>query len=245
MQEPLRDLPAYVQQGLKTLVEAFRDAFQSQLKAVILFGSAAEGRLRATSDVNLLVVAESFDINKLNPLRQTLRMAHTSIRSNVMFLDESEVESAADAFAVKFSDIHHRHRLLYGEDVIAALVVPDDVKISRLQQVVLNLMMRLREQYALLSIYPDQLVSVIAEATGPLRSYASILLDLEKKKYSTSKEALQLFSARVPGDRWPQILSLMSHAREEKAISAEEASDAMLGMLQLLEAMKKRIQELR
>jgi predicted nucleotidyltransferase len=37
-------------------VAAARDAFGDQLVSVVLYGSAAEGALRATSDVNVLVV---------------------------------------------------------------------------------------------------------------------------------------------------------------------------------------------
>jgi hypothetical protein len=49
----LRDLPPVVGAILEEFVAALDQAMGPQLESVILFGSAAEGRLRATSDVNL------------------------------------------------------------------------------------------------------------------------------------------------------------------------------------------------
>jgi hypothetical protein len=48
----LANLPPRVQEVLRDFVEAARGAFGPDLRAVVLYGSAAEGRLRATSDVN-------------------------------------------------------------------------------------------------------------------------------------------------------------------------------------------------
>ena len=52
----LTDLPAAVATILQEFVAAVAQSMGPQLESVILFGSAAEGRLRVTSDVNLLVV---------------------------------------------------------------------------------------------------------------------------------------------------------------------------------------------
>jgi hypothetical protein len=50
-----------VGQTVAAFVEAPRDAFGDRLISVVLFGSAAEGRLRPTSDVNVIVVLQAFD----------------------------------------------------------------------------------------------------------------------------------------------------------------------------------------
>ncbi len=45
---------------LDAVVDAARRAFGDDLRSIVLFGSAAEGRLRATSDVNLMLVLRRF-----------------------------------------------------------------------------------------------------------------------------------------------------------------------------------------
>ena len=48
----LRDLPDVVARVLDDFVAAAREAFGDDLVSIVLFGSAAEGALRATSDVS-------------------------------------------------------------------------------------------------------------------------------------------------------------------------------------------------
>src|SRR5438105_14027330 len=50
---------AEVSQALEGFVEAARAAFGTNLVSVTLYGSGAEGRIRASSDVNLIVVLDA------------------------------------------------------------------------------------------------------------------------------------------------------------------------------------------
>ena len=49
------------ERGLSALVAAARQALGDTLDSIVLFGSAAEGRLRAASDVNVIFVLNRFD----------------------------------------------------------------------------------------------------------------------------------------------------------------------------------------
>jgi len=55
------NLPAEVRTWLSEAANALVGAYADDLEALILFGSAAEGRMRASSDVNLLIVLKRFD----------------------------------------------------------------------------------------------------------------------------------------------------------------------------------------
>jgi predicted nucleotidyltransferase len=76
----LPDLPPPVNRVLTDFGAAARDAFGADLKSIILYGSAAEGRLRATSDVNVLLVLSVFDPAKANQLREPFRIAQAAVR---------------------------------------------------------------------------------------------------------------------------------------------------------------------
>src|SRR5206468_3891118 len=69
------DLPDRVRQVLDGIVDAARRAFGDDLRSVVLYGSAAEGRLRATSDVNVMFVLARFDETKANHFREPFRFA--------------------------------------------------------------------------------------------------------------------------------------------------------------------------
>ena len=53
--------PDIVARWLDDFIQSAKDAFKHDLLSVTLFGSAAEGRLRPSSDVNLILVLKRFD----------------------------------------------------------------------------------------------------------------------------------------------------------------------------------------
>src|SRR2546427_11219458 len=100
-----RDLPAEVARALDDFVAAAREAFGDALESVVLFGSAAEGALRATSDVNVILVLTAFERARADRVREAFRAAHAAIDLRAMFLLRDEIAAAAEAFAQKFGDI--------------------------------------------------------------------------------------------------------------------------------------------
>jgi predicted nucleotidyltransferase len=107
-------LPEAVRTTLNEFTAAAQEAFAEDLLSVVLFGSAAEGRLRATSDVNVVLVLRRVDPRKLEAIGEAYRFAHAAIRLSAMFILESEIGVTKDAFAVKLADIIARHQVLYG-----------------------------------------------------------------------------------------------------------------------------------
>jgi predicted nucleotidyltransferase len=118
----LEDLPKVSGVAVTAFVTAARQVFRDDLRSVILYGSGAEGRLRPTSDINLVLVLSSFDPAKAIAVRSQFSYAESAGRLTAMFLLESEVVSAVELFAQKFSDILRRHRVLYGPDPFAGLM---------------------------------------------------------------------------------------------------------------------------
>ena len=220
---------------LLEFTEACQAAFGQDLASVVLFGSAAEDRLRASSDVNVIVVLKAFDPAKGDVLREPLRVAEAVVRLRPMFLLESEIPDAAAAFAVKFADILRRHQVLHGSDPFASLKVPRPAAIARLRQVLLNLLLRLREQYLSQSLREERLAVVVAEAAGPFRACAAELLDLEGAPAGSSKEALERVAGPAGG-----ILANLSAAREGRPLPPGAAGPAVIGLIDLARAMRDR-----
>lgn len=229
----LQDLPEAVALGLTNFVERAVGTYGTGLKSVVLYGSGAEGRLRAASDVNVILVLGSFDARHAEAMREPFAAAQAAIRLTAMFLLEEEVDQALLAFGQKFSDIIRRHRILYGSDPFAGAQVPRAAAILRLKQVLLNLTLRLREEYVERGSTPERIRATIADASGPLRSCAATMADLEGGPALAPKEALikVVMSFREPG--WEQILAHISDAREERELSAAIADQTMFRMMEL------------
>ena len=86
----IENLPANVQQIINTFVDDAKQAFESNLSAIVLYGSAAEGRLRATSDVNMLLVLKHFEQTQADHMREPMRLAHAAAQMNAMFVLETK-----------------------------------------------------------------------------------------------------------------------------------------------------------
>src|SRR6202048_3373573 len=184
-------LPEGVRTALTEFTAAAQQAFADDLSSVVLFGSAAEGRMQQTSDVNVIVVLRRADPAKLEAIGEAYRLAHAAIRLSAMFILESEIAVAKDAFAVKFADIIARHEVLYGADPFVGLTISRDAALHRLLQVLVNLQLRLSERFALSSLYGEQLAMAAADAVGPLRASAAVLLWLESGARVAPRDALR------------------------------------------------------
>lgn len=241
MDEAANDLPPNVDRVLTEFVAETRDSFGEDLRAVVLFGSGAEGKLRPTSDVNLLVVLSAFDQEKADKLREPFRMAQAAIQLRSMFLLESELQPAMKAFAVKFGDILRRRRVLYGEDPFKGLSVSRDDSIVRLKQTLLNLILRLRELYIERGLREEQLAVVIADMAGPLRSCAATLLELEGTPAQSPKEALQSVAASLTDvSISADEISRISEAREKRTLPPGTAAPTLFHLINLAHSMWKR-----
>ena len=193
--ELTEDLPPSVAVILEEFVAALLQSAGPQLDAVILFGSAAEGRLRSTSDVNLLVIAEGLTLPELDSVRLALHAGRSAAGLTVMFLEKSELANAMEAFALKFTDIKARHRVLYGKSPLDSFEITRDATLRRVRQVLLNLTVRLRERYVIDGDHEERLARILAEITGPIRASAATLVALRDGRTLAPKAALEAIFA--------------------------------------------------
>jgi predicted nucleotidyltransferase len=228
------DLPAAAQEVLGELLRSLIQAIGPDLKCVLLFGSAAEGRLRPTSDINLLVLADKLNETQLNALRAPLKEGRAAVGLAAMFLETDEFSDACESFAMKFGDMKARHRLLYGEDPFATAEIPRDAAVRRLRQVLLNLKLRLRERYALEGDWNDRMALVLADMTGPIRVAAATLLALRDGRDRAPKLALQEFCAEP---RWAACLAGLSSVHGGEVLSTEATRLLVADVLELLAAL--------
>ena len=237
-------LPDNTAKTLQELVATAEKAIGADLHSIVLFGSAAEGRLRATSDVNVLVVLSAWNPAKLDALADPLRNAHAAIALSASFVLLAELPAAMEAFAVKYSDILRRHRMLCGPDPFTGLSVARPAEINRLRQVLLNLLLRMRERYLATRLREEQTANVLAQMAGPLRAAAAALLELEGKPAASPKAALEAVATAVPGQAWPDVLGVLSRVREGQLLDQGVAPATLLHLVDLAAAMHERARKL-
>ena len=162
-----------------------------------------------------------------------------------MFLLKNEIHHAARTFAPKFADIRRRRAILFGEDPFASLTIPRDAEIRQLRQQLLNFILRLRAAYvARNASAKNSLVSLIAGALGPLRSYAAVFLELEGRPAASSSQALQLLGAELAIPDWPQLSARLAATQETHVSAPGEAPRLFFPLLDLACRMHSRAEAL-
>lgn len=220
----------------KTLADVIAEtqlALGPNLISALVFGSAATGQLRATSDVNLMLVVKTFNPAEFTKLRESLRVARALVQLQVMFIQEDELPVAAHAFALKFSDILRRHKILYGANVLANIQICRNELLATIRQSLLNLRLRGREQYLLLGLREEQLVKVIADSAAPLRACAAGLRFLEGLPPLDGKQALEEFVAALKQPELTAALQHLSTAREEGHLPPGQGAETFLQLLDI------------
>jgi predicted nucleotidyltransferase len=91
------DLPSPAAKALTEFVEKAREVLGPDLRSVVLYGSAAEGRLRTTSDLNVIVVLDRFEAARMDQLREVLRLAQAAASATERVRRSSRSPSATYA----------------------------------------------------------------------------------------------------------------------------------------------------
>jgi len=236
-------LPPEVQTVLDQFVASAREAFADDLLSIVLFGSGAEGKLRPTSDVNVILVLAKFDRARADGLRQAVRFAHSAIQLQPMFLLQDEVARAASLFASKFADILRRRVVLYGPDHFRATSVPRAAEIAQLKRHLLNLSLRLRSAYVAQSLREEQLARFVAATIGPCRVAAAGLLELEGATPASPQAAFETLESQFELPQWEEIRTLVT-AIQEARLTPGAASRVLFHMLDFCGMCLARIDQL-
>src|SRR5690348_200461 len=106
-----------VNQQLASWSENFAKTMGDWLQAIVLFGGLAKGEfVPEKSDVNILLVFRTVNIEVLDRAAPLVRQGALEFRLAAMLVTEADLIDSADVFPIKFQDMQRRHKLMWGED---------------------------------------------------------------------------------------------------------------------------------
>ena len=110
---------------LDELVHKIKAAAAENLRAIILYGSAATEEFHAKhSDLNILCVVNQADAAHLEVLHGPFEWWTRRGQKVPLVFTAEELQRSADIFAIELLDMKSRHRILYGENVLLGISVP-------------------------------------------------------------------------------------------------------------------------
>ena len=134
---------------LSRLVERLKNAYQDRLVSVILYGSAAAGDHHGRfSDLNVLCVLREITPRELADAGAIFRWWREQGHPAPLLMSAEEVRTSTDCFPIEFHDLRERHRVLYGEDVAAALEVEECFYRAEVEHELRAKLLRLRQKAA-------------------------------------------------------------------------------------------------
>jgi len=106
-------------------VERIRKAAGSNLRALVLYGSAAAGDYVADhSDVNLLCVLGETSFAVIAAMAPAVEWWGKQKHRAPLLMSADEMRRSADVFSIEFLDMRRHYRVLWGEDILKTLEIP-------------------------------------------------------------------------------------------------------------------------
>lgn len=134
--------------ALNDLVAALRETYGDQLRAVVLYGSAAvDDFVPGQSDVNVLVLLRAVTPEALRRAQRTLAVWPEAPPLVPFFLSPEELSASVDVFPIELLDMRDRHRLLWGEELLRDVTASDADLRRQLEFELRGKWLRLRQSY--------------------------------------------------------------------------------------------------
>lgn len=175
--------------------ETLKTVCGDNLQAVILYGSAAAGDYAAKgSDYNLLIVLKDLHAEALRGLSAPVAAWERAGNSAPLFFTRQRLAEAADVFPVELLDLRDARRVLFGDDVIAA-ILPDTANL------------RLQVERELRSATIQLCRSYLTSCTRP-RRLAALLTGSLSGVLTLFRAALRLYEHPVPPGKFQALEKL-------------------------------------
>ena len=210
---------------LTELVSKLKAAAGDNLKAVVLYGSAATSEYQsAHSDVNILCILERASLPDLEKIHYVTEWWMNEKNPTPVIFTFDELMRSADVFAIELLDMKHRHRMLYGEDFLETMDVPMQLHRLQVERELRNNWMRLRQ--AILvgeSRKKDRLAIMLASLPTFCVMFRHALIGLGQPEPHTKREAVDGVAALTGADAsgFHTILDFRAGKLKEREIDAE------------------------
>ncbi len=161
-----------MEKELKELVGKLETAAGTNLKSVVLYGSAASGEFHPKhSDLNVLCVLEDLGAAALARLSPAATWWARKGHPTPLIFSQEELRRASDVFAIELLDIKAHHHILWGQDVLASLEVPMSQHRLQVERELRTNLLRLRQHY--LAVRGDN-KALLRLMTESLSSFAAL-----------------------------------------------------------------------
>lgn len=213
---------------LDTLAAALSRAHGEELRAVVLYGSAARGeRIEQRSDFNVLVIVRVITPAALRSVAEATREWVGAGNPPPLLLTEAEWRSSRDIFAIEVADILERHRVLTGALPDGPRRVDPSHLRHQLEFEAMGKVLRLRQGILFSAGDPSREIELLASSRSAVLVLFRTLLRVHGEAADAPPEEVARRAAALAGFDPAPFLAVLAHVAGTAPI-APAAADAVL-----------------
>ena len=239
---PAGDLMATM--TLDQLVEQLAKAYGAELRAVVLYGSAAAGQhVAKRSDYNVLVIVDSLDVDLLSRGAAVAGAWGEGGNPPPLTLTTNEWRSSADIFPMEYADILGRHKILHGNPPFDGISVDPEHLRLELEQQAMGKLLQLRQGiFAARGEWKRQ-AELLSASLSTFMVIFRALVRLHGEEPETDYTALTERVAALSGIDSAPFKRVVRHVRGEERLSEKEVPAVLAGYLAGAERLKTHIDQ--
>ncbi len=186
-----------MEQHFADFIDDLKQTHSDNLVSVILYGSAAAGDfITRESDYNILIVLEKIAPSDLRNAHACMREWNRLGHPVPVYFTREEMKNAGDVFPIEFHFMEQARKVLFGEDVLADVVISDKYLRHQTEFELRSNLVKLRRRYIHASTSAESLANLMV---GSLASFSSafraVLLMMGKvppvKKHDIVRETIR------------------------------------------------------
>jgi len=221
---------------INEFISRLREASGENLDSVILYGSAADGEFHPEfSNVNLLCILRESSFAKLTAMAQAVDWWTRQKHHAPLFLTHEELERSTDVFSIELLDMQQRHRVLFGDDVLAGLNIPMHLHRAQLEYELREKLILLRGRLLTAAGNKKQLWELLL---GSLSTFTTLfrhgLIALGEAPPKSKRDAVQALATRIGFDAsaFLQLLDIREHKAESRQFDVNDVFSRYLAAVQ-------------
>jgi predicted nucleotidyltransferase len=214
------------QKLVNEFVEKLKAAAGTNLRSMILYGSAAAGDYVSDhSDVNLLCVLADTSFVSIQALAPAIEWWAKKKHRAPLLLSAEEVRRSADVFSIEFLDMRRHYQLLWGEDVLKSLEIPMRFHRAQLEYELREKTILLRQRLVIANNNDDakwELLLRSLPAFGTLFRHS--LIALGDSEVGSKREAVASLGNKLAIDTsvFGDLLDIRERKKDKRTASVDE-----------------------
>jgi predicted nucleotidyltransferase len=213
---------------LADFVNRLKAAAKDNLKAVVLYGSAASGEFHAGhSDVNVLCLVERAASSDLEHLHSAADWWIRQGNPPPLVFTPGELLRSADVFAIEMLDMKLHHRMLFGEDFLTDFEVPMGLHRLQVERELRTGWVRLRRAILAAQLKQEAHLAIMTQSVSPFCAlFRHALVALGQPMPATKRAAVAAVASLSGAD--PSAFHALLDLREGKRLTGDMDVEASL-----------------